>query len=116
VLDGTRVTFPRLIMSYFHSRFVHLLKQVDSGKVTKQRVARLRLELSSGINASQSLVHKGKIEFMRRLYAEQYQDTEESASALKKKHNNFTKAKGRSASKDVAQMNLDCDSENDSDE
>jgi hypothetical protein len=35
---------------------------------------------------------------------------------LKKKRNNFTKAKGKSASKDVAQMNLDYDSETDSDE
>jgi hypothetical protein len=37
VLDGTRVSFPRLIMSHFHSRFIHHFKQVDSGKVTKQR-------------------------------------------------------------------------------
>jgi hypothetical protein len=34
VLDGTRVKFPRLIMSYFRSRFVRLFKKVDSGKVT----------------------------------------------------------------------------------
>jgi hypothetical protein len=116
VLDGTRFSFPRLIMSKFHSRFVHLFKQVDSDKVTKQRLDRLRLELYSGIKASQSLVQNGQIEFMRRLYDEQNQDTEEAASALKKKHNNFTKAKGKYASKDVAQMNLDYDSENDSDE
>jgi hypothetical protein len=116
VLYDTRVTFPRLIMSYFHSRFVHLFKQVDSGKVTKQQLNRLRLELSSGIKVSQSLVHKGQIEFMRRLYAEQYQYIDESVSELKKKRNNFTKGKGKSASKDVAQMNLDFDSETDSDE
>jgi hypothetical protein len=90
VLDGTRVTFPHLIMSYFHSRFVQLLKQCDSEKVTKQRLDRLRLEFSSGIKAS--------------------------ASALKKKCNNFTKSKGNSASKYSAQMNPDYDSETDSDE
>jgi hypothetical protein len=50
------------------------------------------------------------------LYAEQYQDTEEAASALKKKRKNFTKAKCKYASKDVAQMNLDYDSETYSDE
>jgi hypothetical protein len=64
VLDVTRVTPPRLIMSYFHSRFVHLFKQFDSGKVTKQQLYRLRLEFSSGIKAPQSLVHKGQIELM----------------------------------------------------
>jgi hypothetical protein len=53
---------------------------------------------------------------MRRLYAEHYQHTEEEASALKKKCNNFTKVKGKSLSKDVAQMNLDYDSESSSDE
>jgi hypothetical protein len=53
---------------------------------------------------------------MRRLYAEQYQDTEEAVSALKKKRNNFTKVTGKFASKDVAQMNLDYDSESSSDE
>jgi hypothetical protein len=73
VLDGTHVAFPRLIMSF---------KQVNSGKVTKQRLDRLRLKFSSGSKASHSLVHKGQIEFIRRLYAEQYQDTEEAASAL----------------------------------
>jgi hypothetical protein len=58
----------------------------------------------------------GQIEFMRMLYAEQYQDTEETSSRLKKKGNNFIKVKGKSASKDVAHMNLDYDSETDSDE
>jgi hypothetical protein len=53
---------------------------------------------------------------MRRLYADQYQYTEEAASAMKKKRNNFTKVKGKSTSKDAAQMNLDYDSETDSDE
>jgi hypothetical protein len=60
-LDETHVTINHSKLAYFYSQFVQLFRQFNSGKVTVQRLERLRMEFYAGVKASVPQVQNGQV-------------------------------------------------------